>query len=133
MQLRYMGADGKEVVLRLGTEPIIVGRAPECDISIKDTKASRNHCEIRIWDGDYILKDLKSRNGTQVNGIRSEVAVLAKGDQIRIGDTTIHFEEKAPMGASTALRAIEEEMKEGKGYKTILREIVSEASSSNSR
>lgn len=131
MQLRYTDATGNETILRLGTEPVIIGRAPESDVAVKDTKASRNHCEVRLWDGAYVLKDLKSRNGTLLNGIPCDIAILSKGDQIRIGDVILTFEEKAPMGASTALRAIAGEMQEGKGYRTILREIVNEASDSD--
>jgi pSer/pThr/pTyr-binding forkhead associated (FHA) protein len=127
MQLRYLNVEGKTATLRLATEPVLIGREPGVQIVLHDAKASRNHCEIRVWDGDYVIKDLRSRNGTLVNNKPVEVAVLQPGDEIQIGDAVIFFEEKAPLGSSTALRQIEERMDEGKGYNTILKEIVRES------
>lgn len=127
MQLRYINPEGKTVSLRLGSDPVIAGRERDAQVVINDAKASRNHCEIRLWDGEYVIKDLRSRNGTLVNGQPVTVAVLQPGDKIQIGDATIFFEERTPMGTSTALRQIEESMEEGKGYNTILKEIVRES------
>jgi pSer/pThr/pTyr-binding forkhead associated (FHA) protein len=87
---------------------------------------SRLHAEIKPWDGEYVIKDLKSRNGTFVNGTRVEVSVLKPGDTIRLGDVDFHFEKEGHnKGTRTIVREVTQEIEEGKkGYRTILREIV---------
>ncbi len=125
MQIRYKGPSGNDCVVQLDEKKTaIVGRSTDVDIVVDDEKASRRHCEIRCWDGDFIIKDLHSRNGTLVNGDTVDVRALRPGDQIAIGNRAFFFEEKTPMGNTTALRSVEGEMEEGKGYNTILREIV---------
>ena len=124
MQIRYKGSGGSDLIVELGTDPVVIGRSNEADIVIDDKKASRQHCEVRLWGNDYAIKDMHSRNGTLVNGNTIDVVGLHDGDQIVIGSTTLFFEEKTPLGDSTALRQIEDEMDDGKGYNTILREIV---------
>jgi len=123
MRLRYTKPDGTQMEFELGDRPITVGRSPEADVVLLDEKASRLHCGVRFWDGDFYLKDLKSKNGTYVNGERVEVAKLDPGARIRIGSTTLIFESESP-GTATVLHEMEEQMQQGKGYSTILREIV---------
>ena len=91
---------------------------------LPEEKISRQHAEIRYWDGEYVIKDLKSRNGVYVNDERVRVAVLAIGDSIRIGSTVFHVEQRTEKGTRTILKEVSQERESGKGYKTILREIV---------
>jgi len=59
-------------------------------LSIQDQEMSRQHFEIALADdGLYVLKDLNSLNGTYVDGVRQERAVLIGGSEIRAGNT--HF------------------------------------------
>jgi len=69
----------------------ILGRHQDCDLAIPDTIASREHAVIRESQGKFILEDLKSRNGTLVNGKRISNVTLTDGDEIRIGDCRIMF------------------------------------------
>ncbi len=125
MQLRYEDGVGQTMITELGTaESITLGRDSSCDIMIQDEKASRRHCEIRLWQEEYVVKDLKSQNGTYVNDELIGVVELKAGDIIRIGSSSVFFEVKEPVGNTTAFREVEEEMEEGKGYRTILRKIV---------
>jgi len=127
MQLRYRDANNIDQVVPLGDEPVVIGRADDVDISLADVKASRRHCEVRSWAGDYVLKDLSSQNGTFLNGTRVSVGQLKPGDELRIGESTIMVEEagqKHGIGENTAIRQISHEMDDGKGFGTILREIV---------
>ena len=81
-----------------------LGRAPGNTIVLHDERASRNHAEIRVnEDGKWDVRDLKSRNGTTVNGneITSE-HTLTDGDTIQIGSTTILFCEGPPPSLSEA-------------------------------
>ena len=124
MRLRYTKHDGTQMEFHLSEQPVTIGRSPEADIVLMDDKASRIHCGIRLWDGEFYLKDLKSKNGTYVNSERIEVAKLKSGDTVRIGGTSFNFEQDPEVGQDTALRDINDQMDLGKGYTTILREIV---------
>ena len=110
----------------VGEKPITIGRSPDADVVILDEKASRIHCGIRLWDGDFYVKDLKSRNGTYVNGERVELAKLRVGDRLQVGSIVFSFDQNGSEGAGMALQEMEQEMADGKGYSTILREIVSD-------
>jgi pSer/pThr/pTyr-binding forkhead associated (FHA) protein len=108
----------------LSERPITIGRSPEADVVILDEKVSRIHCGIRLWDGEFYVKDLKSRNGTYVNDQRVDVAKLKSGDRIRVGNILFSFDQDPNKSADVALQEVEEEMAHGKGYSTILKEIV---------
>jgi pSer/pThr/pTyr-binding forkhead associated (FHA) protein len=126
MFLNFINTDGKRMELHLdGRDSLTFGRSPEADISIPNTKVSRLHAEIKPWDGEYVMKDLKSRNGTFVNGVRVEVTVLRPGDVIRLGDIDFLCGKEGHKGTKTIVREVTREIEEGtKGYRTILREIV---------
>ena len=47
-----------------------LGRDSHCDVHLEDSEASRTHAEIDYVDGEYVLRDLDSSNGTFVNGTR---------------------------------------------------------------
>ena len=72
------------------------------------------------------MKDLKSRNGTYVNGQRVEDTVKIKaGDRIQIGATIFVLEAASTAeDAQKGLEAVKDAMADGKGYTTILKEIV---------
>lgn len=126
MRLRYSKPDGTQMEFHLGDQPITIGRSPEADIVLLDEKVSRIHCGVRLWDGEFYIKDLKSRNGTWVNNQRVEVTKLKPGDVIRVGSTLLHFELDPEIGTRTAINEIEGKFEVGKGYTTILREIVAD-------
>ncbi len=124
LHVRYTDPKGKLTELILGDKPITIGRSPDADIITLDERASRMHCGIRIWDGEYYIKDLKSKNGTYLNNQRVEMAKIKPGDKIRLGNTVLHIDDKKAPGTATTMDSVQNEMNEGKGYKTILREIV---------
>ena len=70
----------------------LVGREG-ADIVLDDEKVSRKHAEIGLYGpGAYILRDLASTNGTQLNGRRiSDRAKLKHTDVIRVGDHVLSF------------------------------------------
>ena len=75
----------------LGPKKILIGRMGRSDISIDDSSVSREHAFIERKDGRFILEDLKSTNGTFINGEFVDVRVLNHGDKIRIGNTVLQF------------------------------------------
>lgn len=72
--------------------PIRIGRAPECELVLKDSKASRRHARLHARDGVLLLTDLGSTNGTRVNGHRITELVLGEGDRIQIGEASLVVE-----------------------------------------
>src|SRR5690349_11663082 len=75
-----------------------IGRSPSCEIPLsEDDQLSRRHARFRVQDGQVLLSDLGSRNGTAVNGepITGEV-VLQPGDRVQVGQTTVLVQ---PLGA----------------------------------
>jgi pSer/pThr/pTyr-binding forkhead associated (FHA) protein len=124
MKMLYSKKEGTTKEFEIGERSVTIGRSPDADIILLDEKVSRVHCGIRLWDGEFYIKDLKSKNGTFVNGRRVEVSKLKASDVIRIGSYTFTFEQPAGAGTETALREISGEMELGKGYSTLLKEIV---------
>ena len=68
-----------------------LGRESLCDIHLEDSEASRTHAEIDFVDGDYVLRDLGSSNGTFVNGNRITEHKLSVGDRVQIGKRLMLF------------------------------------------
>ncbi len=98
------GEDRRRVPVGLS---LTIGRAGHCGLVIRDSAASRQHLEIRALENGYVCTDLKSRNGTWVNGEQTDSCALHDGDRIQIGETTIHFEVGAkPVEASPADRTV---------------------------
>jgi hypothetical protein len=94
------GADAAQLIVHEGAEirtvvltkdATTIGRLAECDVVVADRGASRRHAQIRLHDGDYVLTDLGSTNGTRLNGQTVQTRPLADGDRITIGATTIEF------------------------------------------
>jgi DNA-binding winged helix-turn-helix (wHTH) protein len=65
---------------------LTIGRGDECDIVIHDRQVSRFHAQIKYSEnGDFVIADLNSKNGTMVNGETiSKIVSLKDGDEIRI-------------------------------------------------
>ncbi|MFH1731304.1 MAG: FHA domain-containing serine/threonine-protein kinase [Planctomycetota bacterium] len=72
-------------------ERATLGRSHECDVQIKDVESSRVHAEVFVRDGEYRIRDLKSSNGTMVNGTKIDECVLEHGDLIEIGAIIVEF------------------------------------------
>ena len=71
---------------------LTIGRDRSCGLVIDDPLASRQHARLDFTDGNWIVTDLNSRNGTLVNGVRVTRWALAAGDQVQIGDTVLVFQ-----------------------------------------
>ena len=63
------------------------GRSEEAQFSFEDRWLSRQHCEIDCFDGQLIVRDLRSRHGTYVNDMKIDESPLNINDQLRIGLT----------------------------------------------
>ena len=72
-----------------------VGRDPSCDIHLPDLLVSRSHAEIRVGRDSAEIIDLRSGNGTFVNGQRVTQAAIYEGDLITIGHYLLQVEGSA--------------------------------------
>lgn len=76
----------------LTKKPLSGGRESTEDLQINDPRVSRKHFEILQVDARYWIRELQSRNGVFVNGMRiSGEQNLLSGDKIRVGDTDLAF------------------------------------------
>ncbi len=101
---------GRSITLKDGA--ITIGRAPENVLSLDDGLLSRFHCVIEppsaegelglddLEDGNnptYHVRDLGSRNGTRLNGVKIADAPIRAGDIIKIGNHSFAIEEEATL------------------------------------
>lgn len=71
--------------------PVHIGREEGNHLRLNDERVSRFHAKIQQEDGDIIITDLESTNGTRVNGAPIQIRRLRPGDQISIGRSMLLF------------------------------------------
>jgi pSer/pThr/pTyr-binding forkhead associated (FHA) protein len=90
---RYLAIeDGDElVIVDIGTRPMRLGRSPAADVMLEHLSVSRRHAVVATRGEVVVVLDDRSRNGLLVNGERVGEAVLAHGDEIRLGDVALRY------------------------------------------
>ncbi len=90
--LTIIAADGRTIRQDITASSLRIGRGSGNDLVLQDLNVSRVHAEIlRREDGYYVL-DAGGKNGTFLNGRRiTEPGLLAPGDRVRLGTTTLVF------------------------------------------
>ena len=90
---RYLAVeDGEElVVIGIGSRPLHLGRSPAADVMLEHLSVSRRHAVVATRGEVVVVLDDRSLNGIVVNGERVGEAVLAHGDEIRLGDVSIRY------------------------------------------
>jgi Nif-specific regulatory protein len=71
---------------------VSVGRGSECQLALADPLASRVHAMFSADEGQWVVRDMGSRNGTYVNGQRIDEATLAAGHEVCVGETCFEFQ-----------------------------------------
>lgn len=71
-----------------------IGRGLDNDLVIDDPRVSRHHAQITFRHGHYLLRDLRSTNGSFVNSQSIEAVVLAPGDVVSIGGFELVFNQE---------------------------------------
>ncbi|MCL5269184.1 MAG: SpoIIE family protein phosphatase, partial [bacterium] len=85
--------DQKGMVFPLRERVVSIGRGPDNTIQVIDTHMSRNHSLIIYNEGQWFVRDLKSKNQTLLNDRPiSEDAPLNHGDRVQIGQTVFTYE-----------------------------------------
>ena len=87
LEIKEPGRSPRRIPLAAGQ--IRIGRGPECELVLRDSRVSRRHARLAARDGLLILTDLGSTNGTMVNGHRVSEVVLGAGDRIELGETSV--------------------------------------------
>ncbi len=96
--LVFLSGDLLAVPIPLERKQVILGRALEADVRINDTQVSRKHARIttvfhlETGKTEYQLTDLKSRNGTFLNGQKIAHETLQNGDKITVGEHILRFD-----------------------------------------
>src|ERR1700691_1759552 len=82
---------------------ISVGRVQGNDLMLPKGNVSKHHARILSRDGRFIVTDLKSTNGTYVNGRKiAQATIVREGDKIYIGDFILRIETSAARPVSHA-------------------------------
>jgi hypothetical protein len=75
----------------LAAAELTIGRAEQSDIALSDPGVSRNHARLVREGDDFIVEDLRSTNGTEVNGQPVRRRRLANGDMLKLASSTLQF------------------------------------------
>lgn len=96
--LRVSPPDGPPEERALDGDELFIGRSSDCDVAISDRFLSRRHARLLRRDGEWLVEDLGSRNGTLVNGVPIEEArTVGAGDEIRLSGSTLQLHHRATL------------------------------------
>lgn len=85
------GARSGQGFFPLEGQEAMIGRAENAHVSLPDPGISRLHARIVREGDDFVVEDLGSTNGTEVNGQLIKRRRLADGDRVRLGNSTLQF------------------------------------------
>lgn len=106
--MAYLALIVEDVVInkwQITEEVVIIGRAKDCDIQIDDQSVSSKHARLIVEKDAYLddaeniyIEDLKSTNGTEVNGKEVKKRKLEDGDILKIGFNQFRFVNTSSLG-----------------------------------
>lgn len=70
--------------LKLGRN--LIGRAPHCEIRLNSNGVSKEHAEVHVYKDKILVVDLRSSNGTYLNGIKVQNGIIRLGDKMSVHD-----------------------------------------------
>ena len=77
----------------LDIDCFVIGRESDCHLAIPNQAVSRRHAQLQFEDGQWSIEDLRTRNGTWVNGQRIHSRTpLSHNDEIRVPNFMAVFE-----------------------------------------
>lgn len=101
----------KKAIYEEGTDQLVIGRDPDCQLSLNSQVVSRRHAIVSIKWGGFVITDLESKNGTFVNGERITEKTLKDGDEIVFGTLKAIFKNPQEFNIDSISRSIEDEKK----------------------
>ena len=75
----------------LRSHPVVLGRSKDCDIRLADPNVSRRHAEVRPDGLGWVVVDLDSTNGIEIDGKRVKELALTDGTHFTLGTTEVTF------------------------------------------
>lgn len=84
----------------------LLGRSESCEISIQSPGISKNHCEVHIYPDKIMVVDLNSSNGTFVNGVKIQSAIVRPGDKLQVHDLILDLVAAQPERKVRALAKV---------------------------
>jgi pSer/pThr/pTyr-binding forkhead associated (FHA) protein len=133
-KITFQVIDGvdKGVIFSELTTPITIGREEGNSVRLNDERISRFHAKIQFDQGDMILTDLESTNGTRVNGQLVHVHRLRFGDCVHLGRSVLLFgslddinERETQLAQASGHRAASENAADT-GYGTVVNKVKEE-------
>lgn len=106
IQLKHVRGSRAGEVQTFSSRLIRIGRHPSCDVvfdPVSDNLASKFHAEVHLEDGEFVVYDKGSKNGTFVNGERVERATLKDGDILEFGPGGPQLRFAADIGSKTMM------------------------------
>ncbi len=91
-QLHVVKGDAPGTAIPLTEPEYVIGRQRDAGIHLADLGVSGRHARIYRGPEGYTIEDLKSRNGTFLNGTRAFLSLLKSGDTISVGGTDLRYE-----------------------------------------
>ena len=102
-EISIESADGSRQRYKVAKDRVTIGRSRDCDIFLPDQWLSRHHAEIRCRGQSAFLADMRSKNGTLLNGERvAAERQLRHGDVISLGEHRLTFTEDEDLPEETA-------------------------------
>ena len=86
-----LSGNHKGMDFRLFEGKNVIGTAANCELVVTDPYLSARHCTVRYDNGNFVIIDLDSRNGTYVNQKRISKEELIDNDVVRLGKTDFKF------------------------------------------
>ena len=88
----------------LNVDRTTVGRVEDNTFQIADPSVSSHHCEVLLRDGEVVIRDLNSTNGSYINDAQITESVLKPGQKLRLGQIELKLETEgsAPAAAGSA-------------------------------
>jgi two-component system, NtrC family, response regulator GlrR len=90
-QLEVLEGPGKGATFGSRGVRTVVGTKPACDFVLHDPTVSRFHCEIRVEQGRAVIRDLRSLNGTAVDGVLIREAYIASEAMLTLGQSRLRL------------------------------------------
>jgi hypothetical protein len=87
----YSDGSGEARRVTIDQFPFRIGRSEAANLRVESVEVSREHAEIFERNGMWLVRDLGSTNGTQVNGKLIKETLLADGDILKVAETELTF------------------------------------------
>jgi adenylate cyclase len=78
---------------------LVIGRRDSCDVALRFPNVSNRHCELELFGGYWMVRDLASSNGTKVNGVRIRAKWILPGDELSVARHRFKIEYSIPPDA----------------------------------